>query len=155
MFTVSVETYFWASHQLVLPDGSMVRQAHHPCLPAGKAERSRRKEPLHNHNWSVTADVSSEKLDSMAVVMDFQKLKEMVDNIVAEFDNTTLNEISYFQQNNPSAENVAKFIYEKLGPKLPKGVKLQSIRVVEEPGCSAKYETTNDTDSSGLTRTNL
>ncbi len=148
MFTVSVETYFWASHRLVLPDGSMVRQAHHP-------ERSRRKEPLHNHNWSVTADVSSEKLDSMAVVMDFQKLKEMVDNIVAEFDNTTLNEISYFQQNNPSAENVAKFIYEKLGPKLPKGVKLQSIRVVEEPGCSAKYETTNDTDSSGLTRTNL
>jgi len=81
MFTVSVETYFWASHRLVLPDGSMVRQAHHP-------ERSRRKEPLHNHNWSVTADVSSEKLDSMAVVMDFQKLKEMVDNIVAEFDNT-------------------------------------------------------------------
>jgi len=135
MFTVSVETYFWASHRLVLPDGS--------------------KEPLHNHNWSVTADVSSEKLDSMAVVMDFQKLKEMVDNIVAEFDNTTLNEISYFQQNNPSAENVAKFIYEKLGPKLPKGVKLQSIRVVEEPGCSAKYETTNDTDSSGLTQTNL
>jgi len=143
MFTVSVETYFWASHQLVLPDSS--------------------KEPLHNHNWSVTAVLSSEKLDSMAVVMDFQKLKEMVDNIVAEFDNTVLNEIGYFQQNNPSAENVAKFIYEKLGPKLPKCVKLQSIRVVEEPGCSAKYETTDEgprkagthTDSSGLTQTNL
>ncbi len=127
MFTVSVETHFWASHQLVLPDGS--------------------KESLHNHNWSVTADVSSDKLDSMAVVMDFQKLKAMVDNIVAEFDNTRLNEISYFQQtsassvesNNPSAENVAKYIYEKLRPKLPKGVKLQSIRVAEEPGCSAKF----------------
>ncbi len=124
MFTVSVETYFWASHRLVLPDGS--------------------KEPLHNHNWSVTAVLSSEKLDSMAVVMDFQKLKEMVDNIVAEFDNRVLNEISYFQQNNPSAENVAKFIYEKLRVKLPKGVKLRSIRVVEEPGCSAKYETTDE-----------
>ncbi len=124
MFTVSVETYFWASHRLVLPDGS--------------------KEPLHNHNWSVTAVLSSEKLDSMAVVMDFQKLKEMVDNIVAEFENTALNEISYFQQNNPSAENVAKFIYEKLVPKLPKGVKLQSIRVVEGLGCSARYETTDE-----------
>ena len=138
MFTVSVETYFWASHRLVLPDSS--------------------KEPLHNHNWSVTAVLSSEKLDSMAVVMDFQKLKEMVDNIVAEFDNRVLNEISYFQQNNPSAENVAKFIYEKLVPKLPKGVRLQSIRIVEEPGCSAKYETTDEgtgkagthTDSSGF-----
>ena len=119
MFTISVETHFWASHQLVLPDGS--------------------KESGHNHNWSVTANVSSEKLDSMAVVMDFQKLKAMVDNIVAKFDNRELNEIHYFQQNSPSAENVAKYIYEKLRIKLPKGVKLQSIRVVEEQGCSAKF----------------
>jgi len=119
MFTVSVETHFWASHQLVLPDGS--------------------KESGHNHNWSVTADVSSEKLNSMAVVMNFQKLKAMVDNIVAEFDNTSLNEISYFRQNNPSAENVARYIYEKLRNKLPKGVKLRSVRVVEEPGCAANF----------------
>jgi len=119
MFTVSVETNFWASHQLVLLDGS--------------------KESVHNHNWSVTADVSSDKLDNMAVVMDFQKLKAMVDNIVAEFDNRLLNEISYFQQNSPSAENVAKYVYEKLRLKLPEDIKLQSIRVVEEQGCSAKF----------------
>ncbi|MBA7626374.1 hypothetical protein ES703_33822 [subsurface metagenome] len=119
MFTISVETYFWASHQLVLPDGS--------------------KEPVHHHNWSVAADVSSDKLNSMAVVMNFQKLKAMVDNIVVEFDNTSLNEISYFRQNNPSAENVARYIYEKLRVKLPEGVKLQSIRVVEEPGCAANF----------------
>ena len=122
MFTISVETHFWASHQLVLPDGS--------------------KESGHNHNWSVTANVSREKLDSMAVVMDFQKLKAMVDNIVAKLGNpdlSGLNEISYFKQNSPSAENVAKYIYEKLLIKLPKGVKLQSIRVVEEKGCSAKF----------------
>ncbi len=119
MFTISVETYFWASHQLVLPEGS--------------------KEPVHHHNWLVSADVSSDKLNSMAVVMNFQKLKEMVDNIVAEFDNTSLNEISYFQQNNPSAENVAGYIYKKLRVKLPEGVKLQSIRVVEEPGCAANF----------------
>ncbi|MFB0552361.1 MAG: 6-pyruvoyl tetrahydropterin synthase family protein [Phycisphaerae bacterium] len=119
MFTISVETSFWASHQMVLLDGS--------------------KEPVHHHNWLVSADVSSDKLNSMAVVMDFQELKEMVDDIVSEFDNVALNEISYFRQNNPSAENVAKYIYEKLRAKLPKGVKLQNIRVVEEPGCTANF----------------
>ncbi len=119
MFTISVETSFWASHQLLLPEGS--------------------KEPVHHHNWLVSAGLSSDKLNSMAVVMNFQKLKAMVDNIVAEFDNTSLNEISYFRQNNPSAENVARYIYEKLRNKLPKGVKLQSIRVVEEPGCAANF----------------
>ena len=143
MFTVSVETHFWASHQLVLPDGS--------------------KEPVHRHNWSVTADVCSDKLNSMAVVMDFQKLKAMVDDIVAQFDNMALEELSYFQQNNPSAENVARYIYEKLRSKMPQGVKLKSIRVVEEPGCSAKFGNTDEgsrlagshTDSSALTQTNL
>ncbi len=75
----------------------------------------------------------------MAVVMDFRELKAMLDDIVSEFDNVALNEISYFRQNNPSAENVARYIYEKLRAKLPEGVKLQNIRVVEEPGCAANF----------------
>lgn len=122
MFTVSVETHFWASHKLAVSDAA--------------------KEPAHHHNWSVTAEVSSNRLNDIGLVMDFNRLKLMLDEIVAGIscpDNLGLEKIDYFQQNNPSAENVAKFIYEKLEPKLPKGVKLQSIKVVEEPGCSAKF----------------
>jgi 6-pyruvoyltetrahydropterin/6-carboxytetrahydropterin synthase len=119
MFTISVDTSFWASHQLVLLDGS--------------------KEPMHHHNWLVSAALSSDELNSMAVVMDFRELKAMLDDIISEFDNMALNEISYFRQNNPSAENVARYIYEKLRAKLPEGVKLQNIRVVEEPGCAANF----------------
>ena len=119
MLTVTVETRFWASHQLTLPDGS--------------------KEPLHSHNWSVTADVSSDMLSNMGLVMDFHRLKEMLDNIVAEFDNMALDSIDYFRKNNSSAENVAGYIYEKLQLTLPKGVRLEAVRVAEEPGCSAKF----------------
>jgi len=119
LFTVSVETHFWASHQLTLPDGS--------------------KEPLHRHNWLVTADVSSDRLNDMGLVMDFRWLKTMVDNIIAELGNTPLEKNDYFQQNNSSAETVAKYIYEKLEPKLPKDVELRSIGVAEKLGCSAKF----------------
>jgi 6-pyruvoyltetrahydropterin/6-carboxytetrahydropterin synthase len=77
----------------------------------------------------------------MAVVMDFHELKEMLDNIAAEFDNKALSETGCFQQNNPSAENVAKYIYDKLRMELPRGVKLRNVKVIEQPGCSAKYET--------------
>jgi 6-pyruvoyltetrahydropterin/6-carboxytetrahydropterin synthase len=119
LFTVSVETHFWASHRLTLPDGS--------------------KEPLHHHNWFVTADVSGSELDSMGLVMDFRRLKAIVDNIVADFGNSPLEKLDYFQRNNPSAENVAKYIYEKLEPELPKDLKLSHIRVVEQPGCSVKF----------------
>jgi 6-pyruvoyltetrahydropterin/6-carboxytetrahydropterin synthase len=119
MFSISVETHFRASHQLVLEDGS--------------------KEPAHDHDWSVTATLSSNKLNNMGVVMNFQELKAMVNELVAEFDNSALETMEYFQRNNPSAENVAKYIYEKLHSKLPKGVKLRNIRIIEEPGCSAQF----------------
>ena len=119
LFTVNVETHFWASHQLTLPDGA--------------------KEPLHHHNWAVTADVSSGELNNMGLVMDFHRLRTIVDGIVADFDNIQLDRLDYFRRNSSSAENVAKYIYNKLEPKLPKGLKLNHVRVVEEPGCSAKF----------------
>jgi len=119
LFTISVQAYFWASHQLTLSDGS--------------------RESAHHHNWSVTVDVSSNELNGMGVVMDFQELKGMVGGIVAELCNIPLDSIDYFQRNSPSAENVAKYIYEKLELKLPKSVKLEAVNVGEEPGCSAKF----------------
>jgi len=119
LFTISIETHFSASHQLVLPDGS--------------------KEPLHNHNWAVAADVGSKRLDNMGFVMDFRRLKAAVDKIVSELDNTQLEKIDYFHRHNSSAENVAKYIYQKLKLSLPKDVKLLSISVVEEPGCCARF----------------
>ncbi|MFZ0035700.1 MAG: 6-carboxytetrahydropterin synthase [Sedimentisphaerales bacterium] len=119
MFTISVETHFRASHQLALADGS--------------------KEPLHHHDWVVTANLSSDKLDDAGFVMDFCQLKTAVDKATAEFDNIPLDSIDYFRRNNSSAENVAKYIFDKLEPKLPCGVQLRSIKVVEEPGCSAKF----------------
>ena len=119
MFSVSVETHFWASHQLTLPDGS--------------------KEPLHQHNWVVTVDVNSSELNSMGLIMDFRRLKTMVDNIVTDFDNIQLEKLDCFQQNNSSAEAVARYIYEKLEPRLSGDLKLNYIRVAEQPGCSAKF----------------
>ena len=119
MLTVSVETCFWASHQLTLPDGS--------------------KEPVHSHNWSVTAEVGRDKPNNMGLVMDFHQLREMLDDIVAEFDNVNLHDVDYFRPMNSTAENVAKYIFEKLQLSLPEDVWLQSVMVVEEPGCSTKF----------------
>jgi len=119
MYIISVERHFRASHQLSLPNGS--------------------KEPVHKHDWIVTADVGSDKLNSIGIVMNFRKLQAMIDKIIAGFDNKALGSISFFQQNNPSAENVARYIYNKLQIELPEGVKLRNVRVVEEPGCSAIF----------------
>ena len=119
MFTISVETRFGASHQLTFPDGT--------------------KETLHHHNWTITAEVSSNKLNSIGLVMDFWRLKAIVAEALGEFGTGPLEKISYFQTNNSSAENIAKYIYEKIEPKLPGGVKLDCVIVAEEPDRRAKF----------------
>lgn len=119
MFNICVESNFEASHQLVLQDGS--------------------KEALHRHDWQVSVEVSGEQLNSIGLVMDFHRLKELVEAIVAGFDGVRLEDTKPFQQNNSSAENVSKYIYEMLEPKLPGGVRLEGVKVVEEPGCWAKF----------------
>lgn len=119
MFTISVEMSFQASHQLALTDGS--------------------KEPMHSHQWSVIAEVAAEKLDDFGVVMDFHKLRRELCDIIAPFDKLQLGAVDYFRRNSQSAENVARYIYEKVGARLPQGVKIKSVRVAEERGCWAKY----------------
>ena len=71
--------------------------------------------------------------------MDFHKVKAMLNLIVAEFEGKALEQTSHFEQNNPSAENVAKYIYDKIKTQIPDGVKLRAIKVLEEPGCTAEY----------------
>ena len=115
MFSISVETSFWASHRLG------------------------QEEPLHYHNWRVGAKVASEELNSEGLVMDFCRLKQELETIVSEFDNKELEKTGHFGHGAASAENVAKYIYEKLSEKLPDGVNLRSVKVAEQPGCWAKF----------------
>jgi len=49
----------------------------------------------------------------MGLVMDFRRLKAMVDKTIADFDNIQLEKLDYFRRNNSSAEMIAKYIYEK------------------------------------------
>ncbi len=119
MFTVSIEIRFRASHSVSLPDGS--------------------REPLHEHDWAVVAEVGSERLNNAGMVMDFARLRSILSDVTAKLDNISIGELDYFQSRSQSAENVAIYVYEKIEPKLPGDVRLESIRVGEQIGCWAKY----------------
>jgi 6-pyruvoyltetrahydropterin/6-carboxytetrahydropterin synthase len=116
-FEISIRREFSASHQLRLLDGSL--------------------EPLHGHNWRVKVTVGAASLDAMSVVMDFHELERLVDEIVMPMHNRHLNELATFSKPNPSAENVALFVGQKLA--LPKNIRLISVEVWETDGCSAVY----------------
>lgn len=83
---------------------------------------------LHGHNWIVYIYLRSEKLDENGMIYDFTKIKEL---ITKELDHTCLNYVLPF---NPTAENIAKYIADKIGNICYK------VSVQESEGNTAIYE---------------
>lgn len=118
-YEVSVETTFAASHQLRGYRGDI--------------------EPLHGHNFRVEAFVSTEVLAELGVVIDFVELEATLREIVSPYDHRHLNEIPPFDRDNPTTENLARFVFEALEKRLPSGTTLRRVRVWEAPTYSASF----------------
>jgi 6-pyruvoyltetrahydropterin/6-carboxytetrahydropterin synthase len=97
-------------------------------------------EKLHGHNWSVEAAVASRDLDKGGMVLDFTVLKKALKSILEGLDHTYLNEHPYFKKMNPSSENIAKYIYDRLSRKLSTmDCRLSTITVWENENSCATY----------------
>ena len=100
--------------------------AHH--LPGYEGDCAR----VHGHSYKLEVDVRG-KPDAQGMIIDFRELGDIVNGIViSRLDHSDLNETL----KHPTAENIAKWIYEALKPKIPK---LYEITVWETEKCSASY----------------
>lgn len=84
-------------------------------------------ESLHGHNWKVEVLVSSEKLNSLGIAIDFQELKKITSKVLEELDHKHLNDLEYFRKVNPSSEQIARYIFLRL----KKLIANQKYRLVE------------------------
>jgi 6-pyruvoyltetrahydropterin/6-carboxytetrahydropterin synthase len=101
-----------------------------------------RCEELHGHSWKVEARFEKEGLNDIGISVDFVALKSRLKYILKKLDHTHLNKIEVFKTINPSAENIARFIYTKLKSSIKeKGLFLKSLSVWEsETSCATYYE---------------
>lgn len=109
--------------------------AHFIAGYAGKCAR------LHGHNWEVVAVVRGEKLDALGMLIDFKILKAELKKVLEEFDHRFLNELAPFAEENPTAENLARKVFERLASsEIFSGlIKLHAVRVHESPNSSVTY----------------
>ncbi|MFQ5441991.1 MAG: 6-carboxytetrahydropterin synthase QueD [Thermodesulfobacteriota bacterium] len=97
-------------------------------------------ERLHGHNWKVEVSVSSGKLDRLGMVMDFRKLKAETAKIIETIDHRYLNEVPPFDSENPSAENIASFLFKELSTVVNDNAKkISRVRVWESETAAAAY----------------
>ena len=71
-------------------------------------------ESVHGHNWKIEALVFSPTLGSNGMLIDFTELKRLLVEVLSELDHKNLNDLPYFKKENPTSENIAKFIHNKL-----------------------------------------
>jgi len=102
----------------------------------GKCER------LHGHNWKVQIEVSGNSTDSQGLLMDFTFLKQELNKVLETLDHKVLNEdVEFFQKNNPTAENICRYIFENLKCSLNNNnCKLTAVTVYETESSSCKLE---------------
>jgi len=98
-----------------------------PHVPAGhKCKR------LHGHSFLVAIYVSGKVQEPSGWVMDFADIKAAFSPVYAQLDHYCLNDIPGLE--NPTSENLARWIWQQLKPSLPLLSKIV-IRETCNSGC--------------------
>ncbi len=118
MFIVRVETHFSGAHFL--------------------NEYIGKCSDMHGHNWKVIVEVKGNELNKSGMLIDFKILKKIANEISNKFDHKVLNEIDYFNDKNPTAENIARYFSSELKKRLPE-FEINLIQVFETDDYAATY----------------
>ncbi|MBX9597977.1 MAG: 6-carboxytetrahydropterin synthase [Burkholderiales bacterium] len=115
---------------------------------------------LHGHSYVFHLKCSSDKLDSLGRVIDFSVIKELLcqwlddnwDHKMILWDQDPLfTELLKLDSSvvsipyNPTAENLARYLVETVGPRLfaPLPITLSEVTLEETSKCSASYAISN------------
>lgn len=100
---------------------------------------------LHGHTYAVEATFSGEHLNESGVLYDLGKLEQMLAEAAKPLHYKNLDDLQDFQQKNSTLENLCRYFYNRLAVQLKNtGLKRLKIRVWENPGVSASFESSLD-----------
>jgi len=120
LYSIFIQTHFDAAHQLHGYPGE--------CCE------------LHGHTWKVEVKVNAYETDEIGISFDFKQLKSITDSVIATFDHKHINQVEPFDKINPTAENLSKYIYEKIEKKLPPQVKISEVTLWESDNYAITYK---------------
>ena len=99
-------------------------------------------ENLHGHNYKIEIYARGRELNNVGLLVDFVELKEAADEVVTFLDHKNINELPPFDAElNPSAENLARFILERVAARIDDArVQVYKVRCFETPTSVSTYQ---------------
>lgn len=126
MFEITVEETFSSGHAL-------------------RGYRGKCENP-HGHNYKIQVRLRGPQLNSIGLLVDFKDLKRIMRELTNRIDHQYLNDLPPFTTINPSAENLAKYVYDnvraglnQLGEEVGAGVEIATVTVWETDTTTAVY----------------
>lgn len=122
MYRVAKTFRFEAAHKLPLHDGQCRK--------------------LHGHSYRVEVEVEGSALEcdgkspAHGMLIDFGHIKDAWEGNLVFLDHSLLNDVI----KTPTAENLAKMIYDEINIWLPEEIQVNRVRVWETEDCWAEYQ---------------
>jgi len=100
---------------------------------------------MHGHNWKVELEATATTLDDVGMGIDFKKMKAVAREVGDRLDHHYLNEIEPFTEINPTAENIAAYLYREISAKLNTDtIKVNAVTLWETERACVKYSEENE-----------
>lgn len=119
MYRIFIETHFAASHQLHGYEGQ--------CRV------------LHGHTWKVRVEVETDQIDEVGISFDFKELKAITESVIKRLDHHHINDIPPFDKENPTAENLSRYVYQEVKKQLSSPVCISKVTLWESANYAVSY----------------
>ncbi len=124
MYEVRVQTHFYAAHRVRIPNRPL--------------------EAMHDHDFVVEAVFRGPDVDDAGIFVDFCTVERALRRIVEPLSDTDLGAAPLMAGLNPSAEHLARRLFDALLLELGPDTPLAAVYVTEAPGCVAGYIRSDD-----------
>lgn len=87
---------------------------------------------IHGHSFAGTVKIEGDAQEDKGWIRDLWKIETIINDVIKPLDHVLLNEVEGLKQ--PALEQIAKWIFERLDPKLP-GLSCVEVR---RPSCGER-----------------
>jgi 6-pyruvoyltetrahydropterin/6-carboxytetrahydropterin synthase len=100
---------------------------------------------MHGHNWKVELEAVATTLDEIGMGIDFKKMKAAANEVGERLDHRYLNDLEPFTAINPTAENIAAYMYQETAAILNSDtIRVKAVTLWETDRACVRYSEENE-----------
>jgi len=100
---------------------------------------------MHGHNWKVELEAVATQLDDIGMGVDFKVMKQAAREVGGRLDHQYLNDLEPFKNVNPTAENIAAYMYKEISARINSdSIKVTALTLWETERACVRYSEENE-----------